>query len=114
MNKTPLSSAYWFIAGFVPTIIMLMLLLYFFPMTGLQRIFTIPMTLVANFFIIFFCLGLTRLMPKTPGIILWSLTVIATLILTAWWHPQDIYPSVGQQAWLWLNGQEIKPFYEYE
>lgn len=114
MNKTPLSSAYWFMAGFAPTIIMLMLLLCFFPMIGLQRIVSIPMTLVVNFFIIFVCLGLTRLMPRTPAIILWSLTVLLTMFLTAWWHPQDIYPSVGKQLWLKMQGQEIKPTYEYE
>ena len=81
----------------IPTILTTLLLIEFFPYTGLGRIVTIPFTFLINICIV----GIVMLIRyrKTWFVITKvSLTVIITTIITIYMYPQDSGITVVQQA----------------
>ncbi len=81
----------------MPTIVTTMLLIEFFPYTGLGRIVTIPLTFLANIIIV----GISMLITyrkKWFVITKVSLTVIITIAITISMYPQDSGRSVVQQV----------------
>lgn len=81
----------------MPTVLTTMLLIKFFPYTGLGRIVTVPFTFLVNIFIVGIAMLITY--RKTWFVITKvSLTVIITTIITIHMYPQDSGITVVQQA----------------
>lgn len=83
---------------FTPGIIVLLLLLLFYPHTGLGRILTIPITLVINLFLVALGTGLILSIKKIVfrNFII-SIIILLTIYTTLSLYPQDFGPHVTEK-----------------
>lgn len=87
-----------FCLALIPSIATILLLIEYFPYTGLGRVISIPITLFFNSIIMFISLFITQ---KIKSRVFKSLTWIAAISITVWvaisLHPQEYLPSVLTQ-----------------
>ncbi|MFD1885498.1 hypothetical protein [Paenibacillus wenxiniae] len=81
----------------MPTILTTMVLIAFFPYTGLGRIITVPFTFLVNIIIVGIAMLITY-RKKWFVITKVSLTIIITTFLTIYMYPQESGPSVVWQV----------------
>ncbi|WP_229522420.1 hypothetical protein [Paenibacillus monticola] len=81
----------------LPTVLLLVLLIYLFPYTGLGRIISIPSTIIINSLIILLCLVITNkvLWIKISKILM---TIVITIWITIAGYPQEFNQSVLVQS----------------
>ncbi|URN93831.1 MAG: hypothetical protein NAG76_18665 [Candidatus Pristimantibacillus lignocellulolyticus] len=97
MNKK--QSLIVFIVSIIPTVIFINLMIYYFPMTGLGRILSVPMTLIINSIIIMFFIYAMNFRLKNMkrkfsiNILIWLIFIIITLVVVISMHPQEGGPS---------------------
>lgn len=83
-----------FILGVLPSMLIIILLLIFFPDTGLGRIIYLPLILFLNSIIIIVVQVSTKNLKRSTYLVVWTITIIITIILTIAYYPQDYGPHV--------------------
>ncbi|AIQ54423.1 hypothetical protein [Paenibacillus sp. FSL R7-0331] len=94
------------VASMSPSAILLMVLIHYFPYTGLARIITVPTTLVIN--VLFIAIGhplSLRLKRLHYKVLLWLLIIIITVAVTLFMYPQESGPAVVDILWDKLAGK---------
>ncbi|MHA6534602.1 hypothetical protein [Paenibacillus sp. BAC0078] len=86
-----------FILLLLPTVLLLVLLIYLFPYTGLGRVVSIPVTIFMNSLVILLCLVITKkvLWIKISKILI---TILITIWITIACYPQEFNPPVLVQS----------------
>lgn len=87
------------LVALIPSLILIFLLLNFFPNTGLGRIIALPFILVINTVLI--TIGITFIHRLNQSLIIatWILILLFTLVITILIYPQEYGPSVIHQLW---------------
>ncbi|MGO4273590.1 hypothetical protein AB4Z22_27780 [Paenibacillus sp. TAF58] len=89
-----------FFLALIPSIVTMVLLVEFFPKTGLGRILSIPETLFLNSVIFILILSFTRkLKSRAFKCLIWIAAILLSVFLAAVLHPQEYFPSVLTQLW---------------
>ena len=83
----------WLISYF-PSLLLVYLLLKYFPHTGLGRIVALPITLLINAIILVVYEIFSDRVKRRYLIVLWPITIILTLLITLIIYPQDDNSSV--------------------
>jgi positive regulator of sigma E activity len=84
----------------IPSIVTMVLLVGFFPKTGLGRILSIPQTLLLNSVIFILILSFTRkLKSREFKSLIWIAAILLSVFLAVVLHPQEYLPSVLTQLW---------------
>lgn len=91
-----------FILGILPAMLMITLLLTFFPNTGLGRIIYLPFILLLNSLIIIVVQVSTKNLNHKIFRVVWTITITLTMILTIAFYPQDYGPHVISKILLYI------------
>lgn len=78
-----------YLVAMAPSILVISLLIMFFPYTGLARIIYIPLIFIINSIVIYISLILTRNLNNITYYAAWVVIIILTLILTIIFYPQE-------------------------
>lgn len=89
-----------YLVAMLPSILMILLLIIFFPYTGLSRIIYLPFIFLLNSVIIMKCLILTKSYSGTTYLVTWLRIIILTIILTIVFYPQEYGPHVIKMIFL--------------
>jgi hypothetical protein len=89
-----------FLVGILPSILIITLLITFFPNTGLGRIIYLPFIFIINSIII---VSNFSSVNKTNPFFKWGITIIFTLLLTIVFYPQENGPHVVKQIYNYLQ-----------
>ncbi|MBY0088183.1 hypothetical protein [Brevibacillus brevis] len=87
-----------FLLAMIPSIVTILLLIEYFPYTGLGRIVSIPITLILNIAILLFSLLLTqKLKSRGSKSFIWIAAITISVLIAVLMHPQEYLPSVLTQ-----------------
>lgn len=87
-----------FFLAVIPSIATILLLLDYFPYTGLGRIVSIPITLILNIAILLISLFITqKLKSKVFKSLIWVSAIPISVFVAIFLHPQEYLPSVLTQ-----------------
>ncbi|RIX46563.1 hypothetical protein D3P08_26095 [Paenibacillus nanensis] len=82
----------------IPSIATMILLIKFFPFTGLARVITIPITLFVNVIFLAFTLFITqKIKSKVLKSLILAVVILITIFVATILHPQEYLPSVITQ-----------------
>lgn len=82
-----------------PSILVITLLIAFFPNTGLGRIIYLPFIFLLNSTVIVISLIITRNLNRITYLVSWALIILLTLIFAVIFYPQEYSPHVIKQIW---------------
>ncbi|AWX55375.1 hypothetical protein AB432_010100 [Brevibacillus brevis] len=87
-----------FFLAVIPSIATILLLLDYFPYTGLGRIVSIPITLILNIAILLISLFITqKLKSRVFKSLIWVVAIPISVFVAIFLHPQEYLPSVLTQ-----------------
>ncbi|WP_426642763.1 hypothetical protein [Paenibacillus illinoisensis] len=84
-----------FMAGILPTVISIQIMIHYFPATGLGRIITIPFTYIMNSIILMVAIFVTRLIGakrKFAWVLkrsIWVIVITLHIAIVIYMHPQE-------------------------
>lgn len=97
VTKVILKKFIYYFFAMTPTILLLYILVYLFPYTGLKRIVALPAILIINSTIILIVMVKSSSLKKPIRIITWMLTILLTMFLSIAMYPQEHDPHVFKQ-----------------
>ncbi|MED1950198.1 hypothetical protein [Brevibacillus centrosporus] len=87
-----------FFFAMIPSIATLLLLIEYFPYTGLGRVVSIPITLFFNITILIISLFITeKLKSRVFKSLIWFAAIPISVLVAIYLHPQEYLPSVLTQ-----------------
>ncbi|NRR20605.1 hypothetical protein [Brevibacillus sp. MS2.2] len=87
-----------FFLAVIPSIATILLLLDYFPYTGLGRIVSIPITLILNIAILLISLFITqKLKSRVFKSLIWVVAILISVFVAIFLHPQEYLPNVLTQ-----------------
>ncbi|CAM3399076.1 Histidine kinase [Paenibacillus lupini] len=87
-----------YLVSILPTIVTIMLLIRFFPYTGLGRIISVPLTILLNLvFLLVSLIVVQRIRSKVFQTLCWCASILITIVNAIVMHPQESSPSVFNQ-----------------
>lgn len=98
-----------YLIAVTPTILLLYVLVYLFPYTGIERIVALPAIFFINTTIIFIVMIKSYSLKKHRRIIIWIFTILLTIFLSIAMYPQEHNPHVIKQM-----GNSISTIKEYD
>lgn len=84
-----------FLAGILPTVIFIQIMIHYFPTTGLGRIITIPFTFIVNSIFLVVAIFVTRLIGAKRKfalvlkLLIWVIVIIIHTAVVIYMHPQE-------------------------
>ena len=92
------NSVITFFLAMIPSIVTILLLIEYFPYTGLGRVVSIPITLFFNITILLISLFITQnLKSRVFKSLIWVAATPISVFLAIFLHPQEYLPSVLTQ-----------------
>ncbi|MGG4444795.1 hypothetical protein [Brevibacillus fortis] len=87
-----------FFLAMIPSIVTILLLIEYFPYTGLGRIVSIPISLILNIAILLFSLLFTqKVKSRESKSFIWIAAITISVLVAVLLHPQEYLPSVLTQ-----------------
>ncbi|KQL44618.1 hypothetical protein AN963_24915 [Brevibacillus choshinensis] len=87
-----------FFLALIPSIATILLLIEYFPYTGLGRVISIPITLLFNITILLVSLFITqKLKSRVFKSLIWIAAIPISVLVAIFLHPQEYLPSVLTQ-----------------
>ncbi|GED72607.1 hypothetical protein BRE01_63090 [Brevibacillus reuszeri] len=87
-----------FFLAMIPSIVTMLLLIEYFPYTGLGRVVSIPITLFFNITILLISLLITQKLKSTVfKSLIWIAVIPISVLAAIFLHPQEYLPSVLTQ-----------------
>ena len=88
-----------YFTALLPSVLLVVLLLNYFPYTGLGRIIALPMIFILNTSLITIGLVFTRWLSRFFVSGMWLLIIVSTLVITLFMYPQEFSPNIPTQLW---------------
>jgi hypothetical protein len=95
------------VAAFLPSVIVIVLLVQQFPHTGSGRIAALSLIVFMNAVLIALCLFVTERLPLRYSLLVWPFILGVTLCVTVLMYPQEHRPSVASELWNQLRGSGL-------